>query len=90
MSVRTGVVIHKYTYTGRCTTTFALLHELYSKNSSSQTWKLGDIKSPSQQIYGGRSFLSYTSGHVLDEKHVYMSCRRLRTSCRTYLGSRAR
>ena len=84
MSVRTGVAIHEYTYRKLLVGVLLLLHELYSKNSSSQAWKLGDIKSPSQQNYGGRSFLSYTLGHVLDEKaRVYMSCRRSRTSCRT-------
>ena len=80
MSVRTGVVIHEYTYRKLLAGVLLLLHELYSKNSSSQAWKLGDIKSPSQQNHGGRSFLSYTSGHE------YMSYRRSRTSCHTCTG----
>ena len=77
MSVRTGVVIHEYTYRKLLVGVLLLLHELYSKNSSSQAWKLGDMKLPSQQNDGGRSFLLYipTSaiytylGHVLGENH---------------------
>ena len=74
MSVRTGVVIHEYTYRKLLVGVLLLLHFYTSCIARIQAWKLGEIKSPSQQNYGGRSFLSYTSGHVLDEKarvHVY-------------------
>ena len=53
LSVRTGVVIHEYTYKKLLVGVLLLVHELYSKNLSSQAWKLGDIKSPSQQNDGG-------------------------------------
>ena len=59
MSVRTGVVTHGYTCKRLLVGVLLLLHELYSKNSSSEALKLGDIKSPIQQNDGGRSFLSY-------------------------------
>ena len=69
MSVRTGVVIHEYTYRKLLVGVLLLLHELYSKNPSSQAWKLGDTKSPNQQNDGGRSFPSYIPRHVLGENH---------------------
>ena len=83
MSVRTGVVIHEYTYRKLLVGVLLLLHfytSCIARIQAAKAWKLGDIKSPSQQNYGGRSFLSYTLGHVLDEKYVYMSCRRSRMS----------
>ena len=60
MSVGTGVVIHEYTYRKLLVGVLLLLHELYSKNSSSQAWSLEiRIKSASQQNDGEWSFTSY-------------------------------
>ena len=50
---RVSVVIYEYTYRKLLVGVLLLLHELYSKNSSSQAWKLGDIKLLSQQNNGG-------------------------------------
>ena len=44
---------NEYTYKKLLVGVLLLVHELYSKNLSSQAWKLGDIKSPSQQNDGG-------------------------------------
>ena len=83
MSVRTGVVIHEYTYRKLLVGVLLLFHFYTSCIARIQAAKLGIRNiSPSQHNYGGRSFLSYTSGHVLGEKHVHMSCCRSRTSGR--------
>ena len=65
-----------------------LLHFYMSCIARTQVAKLGslEIKSPSQQNYGGRSFLSYTLGHVLDEKarvYVLSSIAYVVPACRT-------